>query len=89
MFKIIKWKELEAVLYHEFAHVINEDVLKSKKIYTLINRINQMTLFFKVIFYAYIDYILTIEWELYSHNIQLKSEIKADELELKLGLKWE
>ena len=32
------------------------------------------------IFFSYISYLLALEWDLYSHNIKLKSEIAADNL---------
>ena len=78
--KLLNEYELEAALYHEFAHVINKDIKKSKKISMYVEKISNSNSCLNIIFFSYLSYILALEWDLYSHNIKLKSEIEADKL---------
>lgn len=78
--------ELEAVIYHELAHVYNKDTVHSLKLENKINKFNSMTKensnfnFLLVFFFKPIQFYLNECVELYKHCSQLECELLADEM---------
>lgn len=87
-------KELESIIFHEMAHVYNEDTLVTYKVLKstyIIKNLNNIFISFglNMLYFAYMGNILGENLEMFLHFIRLEREKKADSILLEHGDKQE
>lgn len=85
LLSLLNEKDLEAILFHEFAHILNQDVVGGEELqkatsfyYSYVEA--SETGYLSSFLYAPIVSTLLVEVEIYRHHSQLPKEEKADEL---------
>ncbi len=74
--------ELKHILYHEIAHVINEDVDLS---YSICSKANKIQSLYSILLFSFISKAIEKETSMFIHFVQLEEEKKADSIILEKG----